>query len=100
ATPSAPDRTERFPKRVSRKRGAVTLPFSCCWRDLLRHFAGISAVLRRAGARRAHKQLAAVREGHVAAVRLADGSAGLVLRLIAADHDLGAGLQRVPVDPG
>ena len=55
----------------------------------------VRAVLRRAGARRAHEQLAAVRERHVTAVGAALRLAQRVLRLVAADHDLGAGLQRV-----
>ena len=58
----------------------------------------VRAVGRRACARRAHEQLLAIRERHVAAVGLAGRTAEFVLGLIAADDDLGAGLQRVAVD--
>src|SRR5438270_10277624 len=52
----------------------------------------IGAVHRRAGARRSQKQLAAVRERHVAAV---GAQLRMIARLIAVDDDLGARLQRV-----
>src|SRR5579862_3987233 len=45
----------------------------------------------RAGAGGAEKQLASVRQSQVAAV----GAVGAVFRLVAVDHHVGAGLQRV-----
>src|ERR1700730_2473054 len=57
-------------------------------------FIGIRAILRCAGAARAHEYLASIEESDIAAVCLAGGMAARILRTITAHDDLLAGLQR------
>src|SRR5437764_2153551 len=84
--------TESRPSPHAAVNASVLPAASAAGRRLRATLCRIGAVHRRAGARRSQKQLAAVRERHVAAV---GAQLRMIARLIAVDDDLGARLQRV-----